>query len=211
MDCPWRAVALLVAVLAQQASAAPCAKVAEQQSNGWLHMDGTKKFSIQLNIEEWLAYENIQLTWPGAQQILIENVFNAQLAAGARPTAELNAQRRQPSQTSASVDSFPTSTAPLRLCHVLAGTANGGDHIVIELGRTAVDPPSVVIMGTGTTSTSPTITCRCARQTTRTASTPVYSQRHALLTGPRPLPLRCAVPQAVEGHRRRPLRTTRAP
>ena len=95
MDCPWRAVALLVAVLAQQASAAPCAKVAEQQSNGWLHMDGTKKFSIQLNIEEWLAYENIQLTWPGAQQILIENVFNAQLAAGARPTAELNAQRRQ--------------------------------------------------------------------------------------------------------------------
>jgi hypothetical protein len=56
-----------------------CATVNKAQSNGWLdNQSGLKRFSMQLDVNRWMEFEQVVLSWPG-ESIHIDHVYNAQL------------------------------------------------------------------------------------------------------------------------------------
>ena len=132
-----------------------CVEVNSAQSNGWLDSKtGVKLFSLEFKVTDWVPMANVMITWPG-DTVTLQHVYNAQQAVGdgASPLATSMLQHC-------------CFTIACEISHGCARVgrcdsrvpAPGNSHVV-TLGRTANNPPSFVVMGTGSTNTQPNVMC----------------------------------------------------
>ena len=120
-------IALLVAAMQSTSTEAACARVNNEQSSGWLDRDGvTKRFSLQLTVVHWVAFAEISLSWPDAEAVTVEHVWNAdQMHTSAAASASTVVLRlgRTPGSTPVIMGQGTVDTSPAIACSTSSAQA----------------------------------------------------------------------------------------